>query len=476
MRPRFSIVRALFVPAVLVALATADAGAQSASAPRAQSPSSAPSAANRGARTTPTAQAAPDDIDQRVTRVMPKVVAWRRDIHEHPELSGEEVRTAKLVAEHLRALGIETRESVGGRGVVGLLRGGKPGPVVALRADMDGLPVEEQVELPFKSKARGTYRGQSVGIMHACGHDNHVAILMGAAEVLAGMREQLTGTVKFVFQPAEEGLPGGGSGAPLMIRDGVLENPKVDAIFGLHVGTGPVGRITYRPGPSMAASNGFSIIVRGRQSHGATPWQGIDPIVVGSQIVVGIQTLVSRQVDISTVPAIVTIGAFQGGVRNNIVPDSVVMVGTIRTFDRAIRDDLFKRLTRTAEMIAGSAGATARVAIDSGNLVTRNDSTLTLRMVSTLERAAGSAGAVVAPLWTASEDFSAYQDRIPGLFINLGVTPPSTDWRTAPSNHSPSFFADESALPTGVRVMTLLAVDYLRGAAEPARGVNRRGQ
>jgi amidohydrolase len=300
--------------------------------------------------------------------------------------------------------------------------------------------------------------------MHACGHDNHIAMLMGTAEVLTAMKSQLPGTVKFIFQPAEEGLPNGGSGAPLMIQAGVLENPKVDAIFGLHVGPGPLGHISYRPGPAMAASNGFTIVVRGRQSHGATPWQGIDPIVVGAQLVTAIQTLVSRQLDISTVPSIVTIGAFQGGVRNNIIPDSVVMLGTIRTFDKAIRDDLFKRITRTTELIAASAGATARIVIDSGNLVTRNDSALTLRMAGTLERAAGSAGATVGPLWTASEDFSAFQDRIPGLFFNLGVTPNGQDWRTAPANHSPSFFADEAALPTGVRALASLALDYLSGA------------
>ncbi|MEO7522232.1 MAG: amidohydrolase [Gemmatimonas sp.] len=410
-----------------------------------------------------------DELDKRIAAVMPKVIAWRRDFHQNPELSGEEARTAKLVAEHLRALGIETSVGVGGHGVVGILRGGKPGPVVALRADMDALPVEELVDLPFKSKAKGMYRGQTVSVMHACGHDNHVAMLMGTAEVLAGMKAQLPGTVKFIFQPAEEGLPDGRSGAPLMITAGVLENPKVDAIFGLHVGPGPSGRITYRPGPAMAASNSFTVIVRGKQAHGATPWMGVDPIVVGSQIISGMQTLVSRQIDISSIPAIITVGAFQGGVRSNIIPDSVVMLGTIRTFDKAIRNDVFKRITRTTEMIAASAGATARIVIDSGNLVTRNDSALTLRMVPTLQRAAGAAGAEVAPLWTASEDFSAFQDRIPGLFFNLGVTPKGQDWRTAPANHSPSFFADEAALPTGVRALALLAIDYLSGAGLPRR-------
>ena len=405
------------------------------------------------------------DIDRRIGAIMPKVVAWRRDIHEHPELSGEEVRTSKLVADHLRALGIEVKTGVGGHGVVGVLRGGKPGPVVGLRADMDALPVEELVDLPFKSKVRGTYRGQSVGVMHACGHDNHVAMLMGTAEVLAGMKATLPGTVKFIFQPAEEGLPGGGGGAELMIKDGVLDGPKVDAIFGLHVGPGPLGQISFRPGPVMAASNGFTIIVRGKQSHGATPWNGVDPIVIGAQIVTAAQTIVSRQVDVSAVPSILTIGAFQAGVRNNIIPDSVVMLGTIRTFDRGIRNEIFKRLQRTAEGIATASGATARLVVDSGYTVTRNDSALTLRMAPTLARAA-SGGTVTAGLWTASEDFSFFQERVPGLYFNLGVTPKSQDWRTVPVNHSPSFFADEGALPVGVRALTTLAVEYLEGKKE----------
>jgi amidohydrolase len=401
------------------------------------------------------------DVERRVPTVMPKVVTWRRDLHEHPELSGDEVRTAKLVADHLRALGIEVRTSVGGHGVVGLLKGGKPGPVVALRADMDALPVAEQVELPFKSKVTAEYRGQTVGVMHACGHDTHVAMLMGAAEILAGMKAQLPGTVKFIFQPAEEGLGNGRTGSKLMIADGVLENPTVDAIFGLHVGNAPVGQISYRPGPMMAASNNVTIVVSGKQAHGAMPWAGTDPIVIGSQIVGALQTIISRQTDISTVPAIITIGAFQGGVRSNIIPDSVVMLGTIRTFDLGIRKEIFARVARTAEQIASASGATARVVIDSGNIVTRNDSTLTLRMIPTLQRAASEAGAFPAPLWTASEDFSWYQQRVPGFFFNLGVTPKGTDWRTAPANHSPLFFSDEAALPTGVRALASLAVDYL---------------
>lgn len=405
------------------------------------------------------------EVARRTETAMPKVIAWRRDVHEHPELSGEEVRTAKLVAEALKAMGIEVRTGVGGHGVVGVLKGGKPGPVVGLRADMDGLPVEEQTSLPFKSKARGTYRGNSVGIMHACGHDSHVAMLLGAAEVLSGMRAQLNGTVKFIFQPAEEGLPTGGGGAELMIRDGVMDNPKVDVVYGLHVGPGPLGRLTVRPGPVMAASNSFTMIVHGVQSHGAQPWNGVDPIVVGSQIVGALQTIVSRQVNISTVPAIVTVGAFQGGVRNNIIPDSVVMLGTIRTFDMDMRKEIFMRVARTAEQIAASAGGRAVVVIDSGYLVTRNDSALTYRATPTLQWAAGAAGVATAGLWTASEDFSFFQAKVPGVYFNLGVTPKDQDWRTVPTNHSPLFFVDEGALPTGVRAMAGLAVDFLNGGA-----------
>ncbi len=407
------------------------------------------------------------EIERRVNTVMPKVITWRRDIHEHPELSGEEVRTAALVAKALTAMGIEVRTDVGGHGVVGVLKGGRPGPVVGLRADMDGLPVEEQTDLPFRSRARGTYRGAPVGIMHACGHDSHVAMLLGAAEVLVQMRSQLAGTVKFIFQPAEEGLPTGGGGAELMIRDGVLENPKVDVVFGLHVGPGPLGRITVRPGPVMAASNSFTVIVRGKQSHGAQPWNGVDPIVVGSQVVLGLQTILSRQVDVSQLPAIITVGAFQAGVRNNIIPDSVVMLGTIRTFDMKVRRDIFTRVTQTAEHIAMSAGARATVVIDSGYLVTRNDSSLTERARPTLEWAAGKAGVGTAGLWTASEDFSFFQDRVPGVYFNLGITPASQDWRTVPVNHSPLFFVDEGALPTGVKAMVGLAAEYLSGRAKP---------
>jgi len=408
-----------------------------------------------------------DEIARRTTMVMPKVVAWRRDIHEHPELSGDEARTAALVAAHLRALGIEVKTGVGGHGVVGVLRGGKPGPVVALRADMDALPVEELVDLPFKSKVRGTYRGQSVGVMHACGHDNHVAVLMGAAEVLAGMKASLPGTVKFIFQPAEEGAPNGEGGAAPMIREGVLESPKVDAIFGMHVFPGPLGSVGYRVGPLMAASNSFTLTVRGRQTHGAAPWAGVDPIVIGSQIVMGLQTIISRQIDITAIPAIITVGAINGGIRSNIIPDSVVMIGTIRTFDAVQRRTIFANMKRTAEEIALSGGATAGFKVDSGYPVTVNDSALTNQMLPTLRWAAGASGAALRPLVTGAEDFSYFQEKVPGMFVMLGVTPADRDPAKVAANHSPYFFADEAALPNGVKVMSALAVDFL-AAGGPA--------
>jgi amidohydrolase len=401
------------------------------------------------------------ELDRRMAAVMPKVVSWRRDIHEHPELSGQEVRTARLVAEHLRALGLEVRTGVGGHGVVGVLRGGRPGRVVALRADMDGLPVTEQVDLPFRSRVRATYNGQDVGVMHACGHDNHVAILMGTAELLAGMKAQLPGTVVFIFQPAEEGHPDGGGGAERMIADGALDNPKVEAIFGLHVWSGKLGEITYRPGPTMAASNSYRITVHGRQTHGANPWGGIDPIVVGSQIVMGLQTIISRQTDITANPAIVTVGQFQAGVRNNIIPDSAVLIGTIRTFSDEQKADIFRRIDATAQHIAMASGARVEVRIDSGYIVTRNDEALTAQMVPTLQRAAGRDNVELAPLATGAEDFSYFQDRVPGLFFFLGVSAPDADLNTVPRNHSPLFFADERALPVGVKAMTSLALDWL---------------
>src|SRR2546425_823228 len=402
------------------------------------------------------------EVDSRVEQVMPRVIAWRRDIHQHPELSNREVRTGKLVADELTRLGLEVRTGVAHTGVVGVLRGGKPGPVVALRADMDALPVTEEVDVPFASKVRTTYNRQEVGVMHACGHDTHVAMLMGVAEVLAGMRNDLPGTVKFIFQPAEEGAPAGErGGAALMIEEGALDDPKPSAIFGLHVFPYPAGEIRYRPGGTMASADAFRIVVHGRQTHGALPWAGIDPIVIASQIVLGLQTITSRQIDLTAAPAIVTVGAINGGMRYNIIPDSVVMIGTIRTFDTAVRNDIHQRVRRTAESIAQSAGASAVVVIDTTTAVTYNDPALTESILPTLRAVAGASHVALGPPITAAEDFSRYQQRIPGVFFFLGITPPGTDPAKAAPNHSPRFYVDEAAFPVGVRAMAHLAVDYL---------------
>jgi amidohydrolase len=402
-------------------------------------------------------------VDSLAARVLPKVVAWRRDIHQHPELSNREVRTAKLVADHLTSLGIEVKTGVARTGVVGVLKGGKPGPVVALRADMDALPVTELVDLPFKSTVRAEFNGQSVGVMHACGHDSHVAMLLGAAEVLAGMRADIAGTVKFIFQPAEEGAPRGETGgASLMIEEGVLVAPAPGAIFGLHVWPAPVGTISYRSGPMMAASDQLYITIKGRQTHGAQPWGGIDPIVVSSQVVLGLQTIASRQINVTRQPAIITVGLIQGGTRFNIIPDSVVLHGTLRTFDEEMRRDIKERIRRTVESIAASAGATGTVDFGTGNNpVTFNDPTLTAAMLPTLERVAGKSNVTVGELSTPAEDFAQYQQRIPGMFIFLGIVPKGQEVATAPRNHSPHFFVDEGVLPLGVRTLASLALDWL---------------
>lgn len=400
------------------------------------------------------------DLDAGINSVMPSVVSWRRDLHEHPELGNQEFRTAKLVADHLRSLGMDVREGVGKTGVVGVLRGGD-GPVVALRADMDALPVKELVDLPFASNATSEYMGKEVSVMHACGHDNHVAILMGVAEVLAGLGDELPGTVKFIFQPAEEGTPDGSvGGAELMLMEGAFENPRPDVVFGLHVFPFPVGTVATRPGGLMASSDAHKITITGKQTHGAVPWAGVDPIVTASQVVLGLQTITSRQLDATLTPSIVTVGKIEGGVRNNIIPESVEMIGTIRTFDASTRLDIHERIRRTAENIAASAGATAEVEIDMGYGVTRNDPDLYRQMAPTLARVAGD-GFIEAQQTTTAEDFSYFANEVPGLFLFLGVAP--DDPALVYPNHSPRFYADERALPVGVRTLTELTLDYMTG-------------
>ena len=403
-------------------------------------------------------------VDLSATALEAQVIAWRRDLHQHPELGNREFRTAGVVADHLRALGLdEVRTGVAHTGVVGLLKGALPGPVVALRADMDGLPVTEEVDVPFVSRARSEWNGEPVGVMHACGHDCHVAILMGVAQVLAGLRSQLRGSVKFIFQPAEEMPPEGeDGGAQMMVAEGALENPTPKAIFGLHVTSRQnVGQIGYRPGPAMASSDKLKITVHGRQTHGAAPWFGVDPIVTAAQVVLGLQTVVSRTIDLTEEPAVVSLGAIRGGVRENIIPDSVEMRGTIRTFNEGMRDDIHERVTTLAEAVSRGSRAGCTVCITKNYPVTINDPALTEAMVPTLQRVAGPGGLQLVPKVTGSEDFSFFQRVVPGLFIFLGVTPAGQDPKKAAPNHSPRFYVDESGLLLGVRALAHLACDYL---------------
>ena len=393
-----------------------------------------------------------------------QVIAWRRDIHHHPELGHREFRTAALVADHLKALGFDdVRTGVAHTGVVGVLRGALAGPVVALRADMDALPVTEQVDVPFASKVKSIWNGDTVGVMHACGHDAHVAILMGVAQVLAGLRDRLPGTVKFIFQPSEEMPPEGeDGGAKMMIAEGALANPVPQAIFGLHITSRlPVGVIGYRPGPAMASSDKLKITVHGRQTHGAQPWSGVDPIVTAAQVILGLQTVVSRQVDITREPAVVTIGAIRGGVRENIIPDEVEMRGTIRSFDEGMRDDIHERVTTLSEAIAKGSRAGCTVCITKNYPVTINDPELTEAIVPTLAKVAGPGHLTLVPKTAGAEDFSFFQRIVPGVFFFVGVTPPGIDAATAAPNHSPRFFVDENALVVGVRALAQVAVDYL---------------
>ena len=405
-------------------------------------------------------------IEDAARAVDAQVVEWRRDLHQNPELGNREFRTSQKVAEHLKALGLEVKTGIAHTGVVGILRGGKPGPTIALRADMDALPVTEQVDLPFRSTVTTEYRGEKVGVMHACGHDAHTAILMGAASALVALRKDLPGTILFVFLPAEEGAPEGErGGASMMLEEGIFDLVKPEAAFGLHVfSTLNAGVIGYRSGPMMAASDRFRIVVRGRQTHGARPWGGVDPIVVSSQIVLGLQTIVGRQIDISQYPAVVSVGAIKGGIRNNIIPDEVEMIGTFRTFDPEVRRQIIERMTRTAQDIAHSAGATATVEIaDDNNPVVVNDPRLTSRMLPSLARVGRGGQVKEIPYVTGAEDFAFFGQKVPALFFFVGSTPDGVDAAQAPSNHSPQFYLDEGSLPVGLRAMTGVAVDYLQG-------------
>lgn len=404
-------------------------------------------------------------ISKSADKIENKVIAWRRDFHEHPELGNNELRTAEIVAKHLKALGLEVKTGVAKTGVVAVLKGDKPGPVVALRADMDALPVTERVAIPFASKAKGTYNGQTVGVMHACGHDSHTAILMGVAEVLSGLKSELKGTVKFIFQPAEEGPPFGEvGGAEQMVKEGVLENPKVDVVFGLHISAQTeVGTLTYRPGGTMAAVNDVQIIVKGRQAHGAAPWESVDPIVTAAQIINNLQTVISRNLDVTHNAGIVTIGKITGGNRSNIIPEQVEMLGTIRALSDADEKLIMERVRTIATKTAESNGAEAIVKIPFSHHypVTYNDPALTAKMLPSLQKTAGPANVVLEAAATGAEDFSFYQQKVPGLFIFLGGMPKGADPKKTASHHTPDFFLDESGFTLGLKTLANLAVDYM---------------
>ncbi len=402
-------------------------------------------------------------VESMADRIDQKVISYRRHFHQNPELSNREFETSTFVAEKLKSLGLEVKTGVAKTGVVAILKGGKPGPVVALRADMDGLPVPERAPLEFASKVKGEYNGQEVPVMHACGHDTHMAMLLGAAEILTTMRKDIKGTIKFIFQPAEEGAPRGEEGgAKLMIKEGVLDNPKVEAIFGIHINAQTeVGTIKYRPEGTMAAVDILNITVKGRQSHGAYPWLGIDPIVVSSQIIMGLQTIVSRQLDLTNQAAVVTVGSLHGGVRSNIIPEEVKMEGTIRTLDGTMQNIIHERIKRTAENIAESAGATATVTISREYPVTFNDRALTERMVPSLYRAAGKENVTLTKAVTGAEDFSFFQEKVPGVFVFVGGMPKGKDVQETGAHHTPDFFIEESGMKTGVKTYCFLALDYL---------------
>lgn len=408
------------------------------------------------------AQTAYEQIDKQATAINDKVVAWRRDLHQNPELSNREFKTAEKVAAHLKSLGLEVRTGVAKTGVIGILRTGKPGPVVGLRADMDALPVVERVKIPFASTAKSDYRGDQVGVMHACGHDTHVAMLMGAASILTGMKTQLAGTVVFIFQPAEEGPPPGETGgAKQMVEEGLLKDLKMNIVFGQHISSIiEVGSINIRPGGLMAAADRFVIKVKGKQTHGSQPWSGIDPVTISAQIALGLQTIVSRQMELTREAAVISIGKISGGVRNNIIPEEVEMEGTIRTLDVDMQKDLHERMRRTAINIAEASGATAEVEIFSHVPITFNNPELFTKMGPTLKRVCGEDNVVISRAVTGAEDFAFFANEVPSMFYFVGGMPKGQDPKTAPAHHTPDFYVDESGMNLGVRLFCNLVVDY----------------
>ena len=402
------------------------------------------------------------EIDQATEKIMSKVIEWRRHIHKNPELSNREVETAKYVEAHLRKLGIEVKTGIAKTGVVGILKGNQPGPVIGLRADMDALPVKERVDLPFASKVTADYNGQKVPVMHACGHDTHVAMLMGTAEVLSKMKDKIKGTVVFIFQPAEEGPPEGEKGgASLMVEEGVLENPKVDAIFGIHINSQTeIGTIGYKSGAAMAAADWFTIRIKGKQAHGSAPWAGVDPIVSAAQIINGLQTIVSRQSVLTKAPVVITVGKINAGVRENIIPEELVMAGTIRTLDADMQKDVHQRLKHTVKTIAESQGATATVEIDTKTLVTFNTPELVKKMLPSLEKAVGKENVFEREWTTGAEDFSYFGEKVPSFYFFVGGMPKGMNPADAPGHHTPDFYLDDSRLDVGIKAFANIVFDY----------------
>jgi len=402
------------------------------------------------------------EIDTATARIMPQVVEWRRFIHEHPELSNREFNTSKLIAGELRKLGLEVRTGIAKTGVVGILKGAHPGPVIGLRADMDALPVIERTDVPFRSKVTSEYNGQTVGVMHACGHDSHVAMLLGTANVLSGMKDKIHGTVVFIFQPAEEGAPAGETGgAEDMVKEGVMDNPKIDAIFGIHINAQTeIGKIRYKSGAAMASSDWFSIKVKGKQTHGSQPWLGIDPIAVATQIYTGLQMIVARESELTRAPVVITIGRINGGVRENIIPEELTMSGTIRTLDSAMQKDVHQKIRLTATKIAESMGATAEVSIATRSLVTYNTPELVRKTLPSLEKTVGKENLLDSDWTTGAEDFSYYGAKAPAFFFFVGGMPAGKDPRTAAAHHTPDFYIDDSRLDVGIKAFCNIVFDY----------------
>jgi len=411
-------------------------------------------------------------IDQQADALEEQIIEWRRWFHENPELSNREFETSKKVAAYLEELGLEVETGVAHTGVVGVLKGGKPGPTVGLRADMDALPVTERVDVPFASKVRTTYLGKETGVMHACGHDTHIAMLMGAAKILKEMQAELPGTVVFLFQPAEEGAPPGEEGgAELMVKEGVMEKYDIDVVFGQHISSGlEVGKIRYKPGGTMAASDRFVIKVKGKQTHGSRPWGGVDPIVASAQIIMGLQTIISRQTELTKEAAVITVGKIEGGVRNNIIPEEVEMIGTIRTLDTDMQKIIHEKIRHTATKIAEAAGAEAEVDIQIGYPVTYNNPDLTKAMLPSLFEVAGEENVMVSNPVTGAEDFSFFAQKVPGLYFFLGGRPKEQSQFEAAPHHTPDFYIDESGLKLGTRALCKLTVDYMQKQSEGSTG------